>query len=131
MGRNFFIGRVTDQVRCRPTKARHIHESKDNQHDSDCEFHAEAKTGRDGQIEENDRRAYHENGQSVTKAPECADQRGPGQIPLPGDDGGDGDDVVGVRGMAHTQKESHGDNGEQADHVLRLNQGGPVLRRTG
>jgi hypothetical protein len=43
----------------------------------------------------------------MANAPECSDQSRPHAVALIADDGGDGNDVIGIRGVAHPQEESH------------------------
>jgi hypothetical protein len=42
---------------------------------------------------------------------------------LAADDGGDGDDVVGIGGVTHAEKKTERDNGEERDHLA----GGTLL----
>ena len=47
---------------------------------------------------------------------ESANQGSTFQVALLANDGGNGDNVVGIGGMAHPKHESDDDNGEQPDH---------------
>lgn len=50
----------------------------------------------------------------MADAPECPYDRRASEPLFPGDDGGDGDDVVGVGGVAHAQEEAEGEDSDQA-----------------
>jgi hypothetical protein len=56
----------------------------------------------------------------VAESPKCADEGGLRERTLTADDGGDGDDVIGVSGMAHAEEEPDYQDGEAADHSLTL-----------
>ena len=104
--------------RHRAQKAGYIHHAQDNQHHGDAQLHAETDASRNDEIEKNDARADHQDGESVANAPKCSNQGRPHAIALITDDGRDRNDVVGVGGMAHPQKKSHRENREKTDHVV-------------
>ena len=57
----------------------------------------------------------------MANAPKCPDHGRPHAVALIAYDGRDGNDVIGIGGMAHSQKKSHGENGEKSDHVFHVN----------
>ncbi len=57
-------------------------------------------------MEKDDRRSDQKHGERVTHAPEGADEAGRAYVFLPGDDGGDGHDVVGVCRVPDAQEEA-------------------------
>ncbi len=54
----------------------------------------------------------------MADAPKGADHSGVLDATLAANDCGDGDNVIGVGGMAHPEKEAKHDNGEKSDHRL-------------
>src|SRR5690242_5994914 len=103
---------VSDCNRHRAEESCQVHETQNDEHDSDGEFHAEADAGRNDEIEKDDRRAHNEDGAGVTYAPEGTDERGASEISLARHDSSNGDDVVRIGGMAHAEEESQRDNGK-------------------
>ena len=105
----------SDGSRCSPERCQ-IHQPQYHQHQSDREFHAQADARRNHYAKENDGTAHHEDGESVSYAPECPGQGSTAKLALPGHDGSHGDHMIGIRGMAHAKKEADGNNGEKWDH---------------
>ena len=101
-------------------KARHVYKPKDHQHYGDSQLHAQTDTRWNDKIEKNDSRAHDEDGEGVAQSPESPNQCGPRYIALLAHDGADGDDMIGIGGVAHAEKESQRDDGEKADHRRRL-----------
>src|SRR5882672_1023222 len=93
-------------------------DAEQNQHQPDGEFHREAETRRDHDAEEDNERTHDKNGDGMAEAPEDSNQRGAANRTLAADDGGDGNDMVGVGGVTHAKKESQRDNGEEGDHAV-------------
>ena len=54
----------------------------------------------------------------MADAPQRADHGGVLDATLAANDGGNGDNMIGVGGMAHPEKEAQHDNGEKSDHRL-------------
>jgi len=54
----------------------------------------------------------------MADAPERADHGRVFDAPLAADDGGDGNDVIWVSGMAHPEKKTERDDGEEGEHWL-------------
>ena len=107
--------------RSRPQKSGHIPQAKNNQHDRDRQLHAQPDSHWNYKIEENDSGSDHEDRKCVAEAPERANHGRPHAVALVADDGGDGDHVIGIGGVAHPEKKSHRENGEKPDHVVHRN----------
>src|SRR5580704_13231231 len=102
-------------------ESREIQEAEKDQHQADGQLHGEAEPGRNDHSKKNNCRADQKNREGMSEAPQHADQSSVSYAALPAHDGGDGDHVVGVGGVTHTEKKSQGDDGEQSDHLqLRL-----------
>ena len=67
-------------------------------------------------IEEDDGGANENDGDGMAQSPKSADESGFREGALAAHDGGDRDDVVGIRGMAHAKEKPDGENGQSADH---------------
>jgi hypothetical protein len=85
-----------------------IQNAEQNQHQPHREFHGQTDARGNHHLKKNDGGAYQNNGDGVTQSPKRADQRGLGQGTFAAHDRGDRDDVVGIRGMAHAEKEPDG-----------------------
>jgi len=109
---------LRDRTR-RAQEAGNIHHAKDNQHQSDGQLHGEPDPCGNHDIEENDDSADGEDGESVADAPEDAGHRRLQKIALVADDRSHCNDVVGIGGVADSEKKSHRDNREKADHRAR------------
>ena len=101
-----------------------VENAEKNEHEADGKFHGEAETRGNDEIKEDDSGADDDNGDGVAESPEGADEGGFGEGALAADDGRDGDYVVGIGGMAHTEKEADSENGETAEHALAASFGG-------
>ena len=121
MGMNHvgFFDRGSEGTR-RAHEARNIHAAQYDQHESDGELHGKADARGYDHIKKNDGATYNEDGQSMANAPKDPGERGSQQIALPANDGGHGNHVIGIGGMAHSEKKSHRDYGEKTDHGLRF-----------
>lgn len=91
---------------------RDVEDAQQDEHPADREFHRQSQSRRDGDMQQNDGRTNKEDRQRMPDAPHCANQRRTDSLALSCDNGGYSDDVVGVKGMAHAQKEP-----EQQDRV--------------
>ena len=114
------IGSAYWSARHRPEKCGHIYQAQNNQHYRDRQLHAEPDPHRYHKIKKNNSSADHENRNRVAKAPKGSNHRRPHAVALIADDGCDRDHVVRVCGVPHSQKKSHCENGEKADHVFDL-----------
>ena len=94
-----------------------IQNSQQDQHQADRQLHGEAEPRRNHHSEKNDRRAHQKNRDGMAQSPEHADQSSLTYAALPAHDGGDGDHVVRVGGVAHAKEKSQRDDGEQSDHL--------------
>jgi hypothetical protein len=95
-------------------RAGKIEHAEQNQHQADGKFHGQADAHWNYEAKENDAGADGDDGERVAATPENADESGFGNGALAADDGGDGDHVIGVGGMAHAQEKADGQNGESA-----------------
>jgi len=94
-----------------------IENAKQDQHEADSKFHGETDAGRDDKVEEDDGYADGDDGDGVAESPKGADQGRFGERTLAAHDGGYGDDVIGIGGMAHAEQETDGENGEAGEHT--------------
>jgi hypothetical protein len=99
-----------------------VHDSENDEHQGHAELHREAQPRRYGDLEHDDGAADEENGDRVPNAPRASHQRRAPQRAVPGDDGGDRDDVIGIGGMPHTEKEPEDDE-RQETHETRIHAG--------
>lgn len=93
-----------------------IQNAEENEHQPHGKFHGQADTRRDDDVEENDGGADKDDGDGVAESPKSADEGGFRKRAFAADDSGNGDDVIGIGGMAHAEEEADGENGESADH---------------
>ena len=93
-------------------KAREIQDSKQDEHQADANSMVRPRRGWDDDSEEDDGRAYQKNRDGMADAPQRANHRGVEHAALTADDGGYGDDVIGVRGVAHAEEKAEGDDGD-------------------
>ena len=91
-----------------------IESAEKNQHQAYGKFHGETGAGRDDYAEKDDGAANDGDGQRVTATPEDADEAGFGDGAFAADDGGNGNDVIRIGGVAHPEEEADGENGETA-----------------
>ena len=87
--------------------------AKQNQHQTDSQFHRQPDFYRDRQIKKDNPRANEQDGDGMTQPPECSDQAGMTDAVLAADDCRDGDYMIGVGCVSHPEQESESDNGEQ------------------
>src|SRR5438045_2321854 len=76
-----------------------------------------AEPARDHHAEDDDRATHGDDGQGVADAPEHADERGGADPSLPGDDGGDGDHVVGIGRVPHAEEEAEENDRHRGGHA--------------
>ena len=100
-------------------EASQIENAEEDEHDADGKLHGEAETGRDDEREEDDGGADGEDGQRVTGSPERSDQRCARKAALAGDDGGDGDHVIGISGVPHAEEEAEREDSHEAYGCVR------------
>ena len=120
-GREFF-----SEPLCRTRKVKN---AKQDQHHAHRKLHGQAGAHRNGHAKYDDGRADGDYGEGVAAAPEYADEAGLRDGALPADDGGNSDDVIGIGGMAYTEKKTDGENGESAVQAgtpnFRISKTGP------
>ncbi len=107
-----------------PANAGDVPKAKRDQRRAHRQLHAETKPDGNYQMKENDRAADEENRQGVAHSPEKACRRRAGQRAFPADEGGDGDDVVGVGGVAQSEKKTDNNKREKRKHAGNLSLGG-------
>lgn len=95
-----------------------IQNAEEDEHQADGELHGEADARRDDDAEENDGGADGENGKCVAESPKNPDEGRVADAPLAADDGGDGDDVVGIGSVAHAQEETENHDRDESDHFV-------------
>src|SRR5712664_92562 len=97
-------------------RAAKIQYAQEDQHQSNAKFHGQPNASRNRQPEQYDRCTNSKNRQRVAEAPQNPDEGCFADGAFATDDGGNGDDVVGVRCMAHPQKETNRENGQSTSH---------------
>src|SRR5690242_11794283 len=83
-----------------------VGQSKNDQHDGDGELHPEPKPWRDHPFEEDDAAADEQNRERVANAPGRSDHRRAANISVARDDRRNGDDMIGIGGVAHPEHEA-------------------------
>src|SRR5262249_61710911 len=97
----------------------HVHRAEQDQHEGNRKFHAQANPDRNDNVKKNDARAHGENGERVAYTPKCADHSRPAELTLASDNGGNGNYMVRVGSVAHTEKEADSNDGKKADHKTK------------
>jgi hypothetical protein len=92
------------------------HTEKDKHHCHE-EFHRQSDPRWDYDVEEENRAAHDEEGRGVTQTPKHPNATGAIDAPLAADDGRHGYDVIGIRGVAHAEKEPEERHREKLRHV--------------
>ena len=110
-------GAPAELVANRLDESGEVPQPEHDQHEGRRHLHREAEGGRDHDAEDDDRAADDDDGQGVAESPQAADQHAAAQRPLPRHDRADGDDVIRVRGVAHSEEEPERDERERGDHV--------------
>ena len=93
---------------------REVENAEQNEHQADGKFQGQAGARRNHQTEENDGGPDDSNREGVAAAPEDADSAGFGDGALAADDSGNGNDMIGIGGVAHAEKKTDRKNGEAA-----------------
>jgi glycine C-acetyltransferase len=94
-----------------------VQNAEQNQHQPDGQLHREADARWNDNVEQNNRGADTEDGDGVANPPQHANHARLPDAPLPADDRGNGNHMVGVRGMAHAEDKSQTDNCQQIHHA--------------
>jgi hypothetical protein len=94
-------------------------DAEQEKHDSNSEFHRQAKPRRDHDTEQNDGPAHHHDCDRVSNAPGCPDHRRSTHSALTTDDCANGDDVVRVGGVPHAEEEAEKEQGEDVSSGFR------------
>ena len=102
----------------RTREAYNVHGAKYDQHESHGKFHRKPDAGGNDHVKKYDGSPNNEDGERMTNSPDNAGDRGPQQTPLATYDGGHRDHVIRIGGVAHPEKKSHRDDGEQVDHIV-------------
>lgn len=97
-----------------------IQNAQQDEHESDCQLHREPDTRRNYQVEDDNSCTDDEDSDGVADAPEDSDQACVPDALLPADDGGDGDNVIWIGGVAHPQDKTQRDDGQQSHKNGRL-----------
>src|SRR5882762_8726744 len=97
-------------------RASKIQYAQEDQHQADAKFHGQPDASRNRQPKQYDRCANSKNRQRMAEPPQNPDEGRFADGAFAADDGGNGDDVVGVRCMAHPQKETNRENGQSVGH---------------
>ena len=93
-----------------------IEQAEHDEHDRDAELHRQTGARRYLHAEEDDERAHNKDGHGMAKAPYGTDEGGVADASLLADDGGDGDDVVGVSRVPHAEHQAQtGDEEDRAE----------------
>src|SRR5882762_1902097 len=97
-------------------RAAKIQYAQEDQHQADAKFHGQPDASRNRQPKQYDRCADGKNRQRMADSPQNPNEGRLSNRAFATNDGGNGDDVVGVSGMAHPQKETNCENGQSAGH---------------
>src|SRR5271155_3786896 len=89
-----------------------VQDTQENQHQADGKFHRKTDARWNHPAEQDDSAAHQEDRERMTHTPKCANQRGVADLSISGNDGCNGDYVVGVGGVAHSEEEAQRDDGE-------------------
>jgi hypothetical protein len=99
------------EIVCDPLQdASEIQDAEQNQHKSHRQFHREADTNGNDRAEQDEFSANEEDREGVADSSEGADSDGVLDGAIARDDGGDGDDVIGIGGVAHAEEEAERDD---------------------
>src|SRR5215469_4448398 len=103
-------------ARYRFEKASDVYDPQQDQHQPDRQFHTQANSWRNDEVEKDNRSAHDKNRQCVPDAPKCSNPGRLRDLALAAHDCGHGDHVIGIGGVAHPEEESECNDGEKADH---------------
>ena len=90
-----------------------IERAEQDQHKGDAEFQAHPEALRNHDAEEDDGSANDEQRQAVADAPENSGPGGAPDLALPANDGGNGDDMIGIGRVPHAEKEAEEQDGKK------------------
>lgn len=96
-----------------------IQDSEKNQHETHGKFHGQTYARGNHQTKQNDSGPDEGNGESVAATPQDANEAGFDDGAFAADDGGNGNDVIRVRGMTHPQEKSDRQDGKPAGQGVR------------
>ena len=114
-------GLSRSKARCNPlSEAGQVENSEQDQHQPDGQLHRQTDPRRNHQVEKNNRSTDCENRDGVTDSPEDSDQACVANALLSTDDSSDGNHVIGVGGMPHSEKKTQRDDGEQGQTSVIL-----------
>src|SRR4029077_3078378 len=112
MARSRSSARRSDGIRDPLKHAGKVQNAQENEHQAHGKLHRQAHPRGNYPAEKNDSASHDEDRERVADSPKRANQRSVADPFVSRDDGRDGDDVVGVCGMAHPEKESKSDYGK-------------------
>src|SRR5438132_12494508 len=110
--------RVDSRICLRPRvqKAGDVPHTEGDEHESDAQFHRQTEARRNNEVKQNDGHTHSKDRERVSYSPNSANQCGtPGTL-LAAHDRTHSNHMIGVGSVAHTEKKTHCDNGEYADH---------------
>src|SRR6476646_5793058 len=93
-----------------------IERAKQDQHKGDAEFQAHSEALRDHDAKEDDGSANNEQRQAVSDSPENSGPGGATNLALAANDGGNGDDMIGIGRVPHAEKEAKEQDGKKRAH---------------
>src|SRR6266566_8963496 len=114
--RHVAVGK-SDRLRHGSHETAHVDEAKRHEHQADGKLHAEPYSYWDHQLESNDGDSQRNDRERMPDAPTDPDEGRAINRVLPGDDGGNRDDVIWISGVADTENKTNCDDGDYAEHV--------------
>ena len=93
-----------------------VENAKEDEHEAYGKFHGESNAWGNDDIKKDDGGTDDNDSDGVAESPECAYESGTGEGTLATDDSGDGNNVIGIGGMAHAKKEADHEDGKSAEH---------------
>src|SRR5215472_12352447 len=104
---------VSMRMRRRPERAEHAQRAEQYQHQRHRQLHGQSHTWRDDGAEDDDGEPGQHDGHRVADTPESAYEGGAPEPSLAAHDGGHGDYVIRVGGVAHPEDEPQERDGEE------------------
>ena len=94
-----------------------VQDAQENQHQPNGKLHRKTNARGNHPAKQNDSASNDKDRERMAETPKCTNQCGLTDLFGPRDNGRNGDHMVGVRGMPHSEKKSKRDDGDQANHI--------------
>src|SRR6516162_2870816 len=96
--------------------SRKIQRAEKNQHQTNGKLHREAEARRDHNSKQDNEGTDDKDSDGMAESPQNADESGAAYFAFAADNRRNGDDMVRVRSMAHSQEETERDDRKQRNH---------------